>query len=1306
GVAAALLLATGFAGTGWAAEETVVSFGLVESLSAASATLTSNFNKGGVVYVRVNVGGQVGGSSIAMAKDDTPAHTTNWITFTVYDDGTFPDDNANDGYYWGRFTIVDGDYPFTDDANDILGLASGETATISCNLDGVEPTGTHTITAYFAPPDHTKPSIDTFEVNPNPFSPNADGIQDETNIFYSLSDNISTQLQVRLEIRDTSAVIVKTLVDAETQNTGTLYTYSWDGTYDDGTPAADGNYICRIMALDGSGNSVESTLGIIIDTQPPQIFNVSVSPTPFSPNDDTIKDTTTISFSLSGAAASNNKVEIRDSLGILVRTFDDEISPSGGADGVNTVIWDGKDWTGTVVPDGSYFYEIWAQDAAGNLSFFTGIIRVDTTPPETALQILDNMKTHLSPFNVSDLGATPPTGLYISDVQVGGEWQTTDPSGITKVELIIGGNVFAPQNPHGNWQGWYLYWTPPASDGTYTVRVRAVDNVGNDTGSSGASSTIIYDNSPPTSHITSPPDGTVFSSSTLTISGTASDGADGAGVQEVQVQVTNISTSTVIISFDSSSVIDASLGGDWSTWEYVFTPPDAGSPPVNYLVECRATDNLFDPLSPTSSSHIQASPHSITVTYDTQNPPHHPVDLRDDGVSILTGHYFGITNVLTCTQEHFAGLIEVRFEYRVEPSGTWQVIGSDAYTATPSASYVPEVIWDTTGLASDVTYSFRAVAIGSEIPSGVISGCRIDNDAPSAPYNLRDDGVLITPGHVFGRNNVFSANADVEDASLVGVRFEYRDYTALSSWISIGTDTSPQGNEFSVLWDTSALNTTHSYWVRATAIDVASNETSSSAITNCSIRLSPPVFQSLTKDKDAYKNSDTITLTANLDAAGYTMAADFSEVDSEYGEGTNMEQVTDNLDSTYTIQYTISLFNSFISGSTVVVTATDLAGNQATSSITVTLDNIAPTAAISSPSSGVTLSGSVTFIISDTGAPDADVESFILEYSPTGLSSWSTCPSQTQGTWNPGATSAILFDTSSLGDGSYDFRCKLEDTAGNVGYTEPIYNVALDNGPPPVPTSLTAQAISGARVYLTWQASSPEDDVDYYKLYRSTLPYSYTFTYIAPLSKGTVYPLSYVDGPLSDATTYYYHVTSIDAQGNESAFSNQASCVTDGTAPVFTASIQKDKEAYKNEDTIHLTAFLDAAGYTLVADFSEVDSRYGIGANVESVTDHGNKTYSISYTISPDNTFLSGSTVVVTASDTAGNVATSSVTITLDNIAPVFIAPTLSDKSVYKNTDTITLTCELDASGYTVSVNFGSIDTTYSSGKEEVQDGG
>jgi len=86
------------------------------------------------------------------------------------------------------------------------------------------------------------------------------------------------------------------------------------------------NYTCRIIALDEAGNSREETFGITVDTTPPQIMDISLSPNPFSPNNDGVKDTVTVSFTLSGAATGGNRVEIRDTSGVLVRTLDDEIS--------------------------------------------------------------------------------------------------------------------------------------------------------------------------------------------------------------------------------------------------------------------------------------------------------------------------------------------------------------------------------------------------------------------------------------------------------------------------------------------------------------------------------------------------------------------------------------------------------------------------------------------------------------------------------------------------------------------------------------------------------------------------------------------------------------------------------------------------------------------------------------------------------------------------------------------------------------------------------------------------------------------
>ena len=108
----------------------------------------------------------------------------------------------------------------------------------------------------------------------------------------------------------------------------------------------------------------------------------------------------------------------------------------------------------------------------------------------------------------------------------------------------------------------------------------------------------------------------------------------------------------------------------------------------------------------------------------------------------------------------------------------------------------------------------------------------------------------------------------------------------------------------------------------------------------------------------------------------------------------------------------------------------------------------------------------------------------------------------------------------------------------------------------------------------------------------------------------------------------------------------------DMSAPVFAADTTADVPFYNNEDTITLTVTLDAAGYTVTADFSNIDSEYTIGD--EEFADLGAGDYTVTYTISADNATDDGLCAIpVTAEDEAGNTAIdTSCSVTLDNTAP------------------------------------------------------
>jgi hypothetical protein len=115
----------------------------------------------------------------------------------------------------------------------------------------------------------------------------------------------------------------------------------------------------------------------------------------------------------------------------------------------------------------------------------------------------------------------------------------------------------------------------------------------------------------------------------------------------------------------------------------------------------------------------------------------------------------------------------------------------------------------------------------------------------------------------------------------------------------------------------------------------------------------------------------------------------------------------------------------------------------------------------------------------------------------------------------------------------------------------------------------------------------------------------------------------------------------------------------DNTPPSILSVTSMDEDnLYKNGDTVTLLVKLDTPGHEVSGDFSTVDSRYSDRMREVSVTDNGDGTYTLKYTISKDNTkaltsAVSNIPVTVTAADSVGNTSVdSSVAIELDNFPP------------------------------------------------------
>lgn len=139
--------------------------------SAQGTDITGTVAQDGeTVYVKADVSGSTTSGGTAQVDVDSPNGAA--ITVTVYDDGSGPDNTADDGIYWGSFTISSGS---SDDANEVIGVDDTNDATVTSNVDG-DTAGTASITA-----DYTAPTFQTVET----LDTDDDGNVDAANIVMS-----------------------------------------------------------------------------------------------------------------------------------------------------------------------------------------------------------------------------------------------------------------------------------------------------------------------------------------------------------------------------------------------------------------------------------------------------------------------------------------------------------------------------------------------------------------------------------------------------------------------------------------------------------------------------------------------------------------------------------------------------------------------------------------------------------------------------------------------------------------------------------------------------------------------------------------------------------------------------------------------------------------------------------------------------------------------------------------------------------------------------------------------------------------
>ncbi|MCG2703985.1 MAG: gliding motility-associated C-terminal domain-containing protein, partial [Candidatus Omnitrophica bacterium] len=241
-----------------------------------------------------------------------------------------------------------------------------------------EGTYTYVITAKTPAEGYVSQKQGTLSIDNHPLviSP-APGSVVSGNVIFTLmpSEYIKSVYRVFLYYRLKGESTFYSLTDVMTgapQDTDGTYKVNWDTE-----SIINGDYEieARIEYRDlsnGNREDIFSPLNYTV-SNPILIFDVSDAPDPFSPNEDFISDTTTISYQLVNSGA-NVSIKIYDGEGVLVRVLKENVSEQQG---VQSAVWDGKGSNESIVSDGIYTYRIEAADAQGNTAQKQGQVTVD-----------------------------------------------------------------------------------------------------------------------------------------------------------------------------------------------------------------------------------------------------------------------------------------------------------------------------------------------------------------------------------------------------------------------------------------------------------------------------------------------------------------------------------------------------------------------------------------------------------------------------------------------------------------------------------------------------------------------------------------------------------------------------------------------------------------------------------------------------------------------------------------------------------------------------------------------------------------
>jgi flagellar hook assembly protein FlgD/Tol biopolymer transport system component len=959
-----------------------------------------------------------------------------------------------------------------------------------------------------------------------------------------------------------------------------------------------GTYSLKLAVTDVVGNTSCSVATFSVDTGVEAVITDQTSRV-ISPNGDDVVDTVTVNYEIN----KNAIVEIRvykatlsptSPAGIVldttpVRTIASAIQYLGGT---GSILWDGKNDGGGTVPDGLYGVAIVAKDACGNTSTpAVARVEVDTTQPSVAI-------AYPQPGNplgniVEVRGSANDLHFQRSVLEVGEGGNPDFWGPIATSPVPVSSNVLGK-------------WNTFALQGTWTIRLTALDTVGNKSVTTsvidlGMRQNLIKDLST-TPRFFSPNHDNILDTTTVQYeltdacsvkiefvdalgavrrTTTASapslgvytfvwDGKDGSGqvvvdgVYTVRLTATLASNASITQTEMNTVVVDTTL----PTID-IKQPADGSYLKTDVTVTGSITDDNLKEYSLTNSGNGT----SLALDSDNQNRLNYVF-------GTMSGLAEGGYTLAVKTSDQAGNAVQKNLSYTIDRtppavkldtpkdgeyyganknitiSGGIVEKNLDTFELRYGLGDAPaqwtDLVTGTTVTAYPPSYTWK-VGKNDNVPDGLYLVSLFAKDKAGwtgeAKAKITIDNTPPTAAVTSLHDGDYVKQAvDVKgtafDQNLDKYTLEISEGQCVSAykWVQVKTGTASVQDNSLGMWQ--ALPADGDYCLRLSVLDKVG--LTAEVKVNVKVDTHPPAAPVLS-GKTENKTTAHLTWTGNTesDLAGYNLY--------RAGQKVNASLITD-------ITYLDQNLSEGVYAYT--VKAQDLAGweSPASNEVKITIDLTGPNARINAPQDGARVSGLID--IKGTAYSADDFKQYRV----------SVGQGATPSAWTLIRTSPVPvsygvlspWDTLGLAEGQIaSLKLEAEDLSGNV--TTHQVSVTIDNLPPAAPLLVAASAVV-SDVTITWKANT-EADLAGYLLYRNDQLANVTGIVVGNMQPYLIKDTTYVDRGRPDGTFTYY-VIAVDEAGNMSGQSNTLEVTIDTRPPHAAIVDPQDRAAFETKTMV------------------------------------------------------------------------------------------------------------------------------------------